>query len=330
MSDSSDSDNSSDSDSSNEGNGDIKESNIGEKTEGDVKEDIKKDVSEYINNYSEEDLRSFLIRKSFPLCFIYVYDDLEKSLEDIKGALEKVIPEILEVNIPLTIKIYKTSREEEFRVFCPDVFVNCDIFLDIRSLLIQYLELSYNSKIIPDRFYTYDVYPTMFSVKVWDTALNKFESHQEFTNLLEKTQKTEDIEKFIINISHQEKPLTNFTESYKKFISEYEETPSIRRNNVTLFNGDSEEQKKELGKYYEKCLEIFRKYHPDSKLNNIKLMSNNSYYFDFAKSKNLCRLCSTIHKSNRQFLIFNKDTKKAYYKCFDSDASGKYHSFKLD
>jgi hypothetical protein len=137
-----------------------------------------------------------------------------------------------------------------------------------------------------------------------------------------------------------DKELTEFSDEYIAYLT-------LRKNEngdtqtyvledeelVTVSIGDAEisdEIKKEVGTNLDKCVEWFKKYHPDSGIRMIKRLGNDVLLLDFTKSKQKCRLCDLVHLSNRQYLTYSVKSEKAFYHCHDSNASNKNHviSFK--
>ena len=277
----------------------------------------------------------FILRKTFPFCFWYISYIEDNELDEIKKITLNVIELLLKINNDNDIYIIRCKKEmDRVRIICPNIYVNSQISKDIRSLILRDLGYKVSSNIIPVLQYEAPISPTILQPRVWDMGLNKYESHKEYTCLLHKNLKTEEIEKLMLKFSiyDSSKELTKFSEEY----IEYLETKDINSNKNNLLDEEelisfsienniiSKEIKQEFGKNLDKCIKWFNIYHPDSILRNIKKLGENEIFLlDFTKSKHKCNLCNLVHNSNRQYLTYSKKSKKAFYHCYDTEAVNK-------
>jgi hypothetical protein len=301
----------------------------------------------------------FVNRKSFPLAFWYLKPTKEEKapdsefLERIQKSLREVLAQlfVLEDDGLTDIYIIRGNREKDrLRIICPDVSVNFQGALDVRSLLLQELGYKVSARVIPHALYIYQAVPTMFIDRYMDLGLGNTESPQSFTCYFHTEIKTEVLEQKMLKWGSTSKPLTENSERYIEYQEirkregdgtedDYAEPQHERaEDNIpfdVLLKGTDEigfslgkippEIKKKIGKEIDKCLEWFRdkKRHPDTKLNWIRSIKEDLYLLDFTKSKHKCLLCNLVHKSNRQYLVYSAKSKKAFYHCHDSDASQK-------
>ena len=279
----------------------------------------------------------FVLRKSFPFCFWYISHSDDKELKKIKQITLDVIQKILDVD-DCTIYLIKGNKEKDrIRVICPDIFVDSQISKDLRSLILRDLGYKVISNIIPVLIYEVPVTPTILLPRIWDMGLDKWESYQTYSCIIHPKLKTEEIEKLMLKWS-----LYDISQELTEFSNDYIEYLKIKDSNTTNSNvleeeelvavsiGDnviSDEIKKEFGNNLDKCIEWFKKYHPDSGLRMIKKIGEDRevFFLDFTKSKHKCRLCDLVHLSNRQYLTYSNKSKKAFYHCYDSDAKDKKH-----
>lgn len=275
-------------------------------------------------------------RTSFPFCLWYLSSDSEE-LNRLKIIIEDIINKLFIIdNIDIYI-IQGNKEKDRVRVICSNIQVNIKNAKDIRSLLLRDLGYRLTSNIIPALMYEVSISPKIFMPKIWDMGLDKWESYQTYTCFNHPDLKTEKIEELLQEWNISNKNITTYTNEYKEYLSlsEGEREMSILDNDEIIKvglndNEISEEIKKEVGDDFNKCIEWFKKYHPDTTLRAIKRIKENVFFFDFTKSKNKCRLCNLTHMSNRQYVTYSSKSKKAFYHCYDSDANGKTHiiSFK--
>ena len=285
----------------------------------------------------------FVLRKSFPFCFWYFSYSDNKELTKIKQITLDVIKKLFYVDNEFEIYLIKSNKEKDrIRVICPDIYVNSQIAKDLRSLILRDLGYKIISNIIPVLMYEVPEIPTILLPRIWDMGLNKWESNQNFSCILHPKLITEEIEKLMSKWS-----VYNSSQELTEFSNEYVEYLKIKDSNtdsssvleeeelVSVSIGDnviSSDIKKEFGNNLDKCIEWFKKYHPDSGLRMIKKLgeTNEVFVLDFTKSKHKCRLCDLVHLSNRQYLTYSNKSKKAFYHCYDSNAKDKKHviSFK--
>jgi hypothetical protein len=284
---------------------------------------------------------SFISRKSFPFCFWYINYSDEKEHDKLIEITKDIIDKLFKIT---NIKVYLiegSMEKDRIRVICPDVYVDVITAKDIRSLILRDLGYKTFSNIIPVLIYEVSVSPVIFLPRLWDMGLKKWESYQHYSCLNKKELKTEQLEKFMIIWSHEnDTELTEFSDNYLEFLtlrkSENGDNQTCVLEDdelVSVSIGDSEisdEIKKEVGNNLDKCVEWFKKYHPDSGIRMIKKLGDDVFLLDFSKSKQKCRLCNLVHLSNRQYLTYSVKNEKAFYHCHDSDASNKKHviSFK--
>ena len=267
--------------------------------------------------------KSLIMRKSFRFCMWlnYYYDENEK-IETFTEYLSEALSMLLNLEEFELYFIYNKEEKDRIRVFCPDVIVDTETIMDIRNLILKGLKYNKKSSVIPNLIYKLPVSPNIFVANIWDMGLGKFENKKTYF-CLNKELKTEELEKLMEYWSMDERlDLTPFSEQYIKFLevkSEIEDDDDFSINDKDT----SEQTKKDLGKNYQNCIDWFRKFHPDVSLNKVISLDNSVYLFDFSKSKKKCQLCNLVHKSNRQFLTFSNFSKKARYKCHDTDASDK-------
>lgn len=275
------------------------------------------------------------VRKSFPFCFWYFSSD-QKGFEKLKTISQDVIKKLFDVEDVDIYLIQGNKEKDRIRVVCPGVYVTVNNAKDIRSLILRDLGHKVISNIIPALLYEVPSNPTIFMHRIWDMGLGKWESYQTYSCFNHPELKTEKIENLLEEWGKSDKDVTSFTEEYKEYLSLSQGENSLILDNdelVTLGLDDkeiSEEIKKEVGDNLDKCIEWFKKYHPDTALRAIKRLGDSVFFLDFTKSKNKCRLCNLVHLSNRQYLTYSNKSKNAFYHCYDNDAEGKKHviSFK--
>jgi hypothetical protein len=302
---------------------------------------ISKDLPEKKTGVLHNHPPSLISRKSFPFCFWYINQADEKEQEELIQITKNVIDKLFKIENIEVYLIEGIKEKDRLRVICPDVYVDVISAKDIRSLILRDLGYKTFSNIIPVLIYEVSVLPTIFLPRLWDMGLKKWESYQHYSCLNKKDLKTEQLEKFMITWSQEnDKELTELSDDYVAFLtlrkSENGDTQTYVLEDeelVTVSIGDSEisdEIKKEVGNNLDKCVEWFKKYHPDSGIRMIKRLGNDVFLLDFTKSKQKCRLCNLVHLSNRQYLTYSVKSEKAFYHCHDSDASNKKHviSFK--
>ena len=302
---------------------------------------ISKDLPEKKTGVLHNHPPSLISRKSFPFCFWYINQADEKEHEELIQITKNVIDKLFKIENIEVYLIEGSKEKDRLRVICPDVYVDVITAKDIRSLILRDLGYKTFSNIIPALIYEVSVLPTIFLPRLWDMGLNKWESYQYYSCLNKKDLKTEQLEKYMITWSlENDKELTEFSDDYVAFLTlrksenGYTQTYVLEDEElVTVSIGDAEisdEIKKEVGNNLDKCVEWFKKYHPDSGIRMIKRLGNDVFLLDFTKSKQKCRLCNLVHLSNRQYLTYSVKSEKAFYHCHDSDASNKKHviSFK--
>ena len=249
------------------------------------------------------------------------------NFQKLKQVTTSVIQKLLLID-NIEIYIIKGNKEKDrVRVICPNVYVNCQISKDLRSLILRDLDYKVISNIIPVLMYEVPTTPSILLPRVWDMGLDKWESYQTYSCFLHQNLKTEDIETSMLKWSNNVSNLTEFTEDYIEYLKVKDTDSNVLEELVAVSIGDSvisDEFKKDIGVNLDKCIEWFKKYHPDTGLRSIKkLGDDNVYLLDFTKSKNKCRLCDLVHLSNRQYLTYSNKSKKAFYHCYDSDAKDK-------
>ena len=275
-----------------------------------------------------------LMRKSFPFCFWYFSD--KNDFEELKIITLNVIQQLFDVENVDIYLIQGNKEKDRIRVICPDIQITVSNAKDLRSLILRDLGHKSISNIIPVLMYEVPSNPTIFMHRIWDMGLGKWETYQTYSCFNHTNLKTEQIEKLLIEWGKSDKDISAFTEEYKEYLSiSQNENSSILDNDELVsvtFNDKeiSEEIKKEVGDNLDKCIEWFKKYHPDTSLRAIKRLGDSVFFLDFTKSKNKCRICNLVHISNRQYLTYSNISKKAFYHCYDNDAEGKKHvlSFK--
>jgi len=286
-----------------------------------------------------------ILRKSFPFCFWY-FTHLDDDVDMLKNTTINIIQKLLDIE-EVDVYIIKGNKEKDrLRIVCPDVFVDAQTAKDIRSLILRDMGYKVISNIIPALMYEVPVTPNILMSRVWDIGLGKWESYQTYSCFNHKDLKTEQLEKLLDLWSKHDKEqkASEFTDEYKEYLTVRENenggNSSVLDDEelVSVSIGDkeiSEEMKKEADGNLDKCIEWFKKYHPDSGLRLIKKLGDNKsggsvFFLDFTKSKHKCRLCNLVHLSNRQYLTYSNKSKKAFYHCYDNDADGKKHvlSFK--
>ncbi len=269
-------------------------------------------------------------RFSFRFCMNVRYDFTdEENIENFKQYLSNAISGIYGLDDYKVYIFYNKDELDRVRVFCPDIILDVKTILDIKRHVNCgiFEKLGHKPRkniiFIPDTIYTLPISPTIFLPNIFDIGKNKMEDRKTYFCLNHKKMKSEEIEKLMIYWSMDEDlDITPYTDKYEEYLSlhggkeEYVDDISIDRD-VT------ENVKKNLGKYYSKCVKYFKKFHPDSSLNKVSCLDNNVYIFDFTKSNKKCVLCDLVHKSNRQYLTFSLYSKKARYKCYDTDANDK-------
>jgi hypothetical protein len=302
---------------------------------------ISKDLPEKKTGVLHNHPPSLISRKSFPFCFWYINQADEKEQEELIQITKNVIYKLFKIENIEVYLIEGSKEKDRLRVICPDVYVDVISAKDIRSLILRDLGYKTFSNIIPALIYEVSVLPTIFLPRLWDMGLKKWESYQNYSCLNKKDLKTEQLEKFMITWSREnDNDLTELSDDYVAFLtlrkSENGDTQTYVLEGgelVTVSIGDAEisdKIKKEVGNNFDKCVEWFKKYHPDSGIRMIKRLGDDVFLLDFTKSKQKCRLCNLVHLSNRQYLTYSVKSEKAFYHCHDSDASNKKHviSFK--
>jgi len=285
-------------------------------------------------------------RKSFPFCFWYFAHLNDDELDMLKNTTIDIIQKLLDIEDVDVYIIQGNKEKDRLRIVCPDVFVDAQTAKDIRSLILRDMGYKVVSNVIPALMYEVPVIPNILMSRVWDMGLGKWESYQTYSCFNHKDLKTEQLEKLLDSwLKHdKEQKASDFTEEYKEYLTVRENenggNSSVLDDEelVSVSIGDkeiSEEMKKEADGNLDKCIEWFKKYHPDSGLRLIKKLGDNKssgsvFFLDFTKSKHKCRLCNLVHLSNRQYLTYSNKSKKAFYHCYDNDADGKKHvlSFK--
>lgn len=317
------------------------ENSDGETCDFDIPDDIKKsnvdDNKETVTDSDKNKICNLplMMRKSFPFCFLYFLND-EDELEELKQKTIDTVKKLFDVEDVDIYLIQGNKEKDRLRVICPNIHVNISIAKDLRSLILRDLGYKFSSNKIPVLMYEAPSSPIIFMCRLWDMGLNKWETYQSYYCLNNKNLKTEQIEKLLIKWNETDEDISNFTEEYNTYLSlSVEGEPLILENDklVSVILDDkniSDDIKKEIGNNFEKCIEWFKKYHPDTSLRAIKKLNDDRFHFDFTKSKNKCRLCDLIHLSNRQYLTYSKNNEKVFYHCYDNDANGKHHviSFK--
>ena len=301
-----------------------------------IKEDLPNKKTSILHKHPP----SLISRKLFPFCFWYINKSDKKENDNLIEITKNVIYKLFKIKNIEVYLIEGSKEKDRLRVICPDVYVDVISAKDIRAIILRDLGYKISSNIIPVLMYEVSVLPTIFLPRLWDMALNKWESYQHYS-CYDKDLKTEEIEKFMITWSNEnDKKLTEFSDDYVEYLilkkSENENNQSYVLEDeelVTISIGDSEisdEIKKEVGDNLDKCTSWFKKYHPDSGIRMIKKLGNDILLLDFTKSKQKCRLCDLVHLSNRQYLTYSIKSEKAFYHCHDNNASNKKHviSFK--
>jgi hypothetical protein len=276
----------------------------------------------------------FLMRKSFVFSFFYMfYSTQESDIIPLFEAIKNVVQKILEID-NYTIHIIQGNKEKDrLRVIIPEAIVDVQIAKDLRSLILSDLGYKNTCNIIPALLFELPILPNVLIPRSWDIGEEKWVGHQTYKSFTSDLQ-TEEIEKMMIRLSHNKSKLTEFTDKYKEFISIRGDDTLVSTDNelsvlqetkletLAIQDGDiPEELKKELGSDFKKCIDFFG--HPDSALRKVRKLDNQIYLFDFTKSNHKCRLCKIVHQSNRQYLTYSKKSRKAFYHCYDSDASDK-------
>lgn len=290
------------------------------------------------------------------------YSAPEDSLiQRLKEATLDILKKVLVVDEnEYDMYIIRGSHEKDrLRVICPTVWVNSHTALNIRTLLLEELGYKANAEVIPITIYRFHTAsPSVLLERQFDMGTAKLEARQTYVCYLHRKMKTEILEKKL-NYWASYDPIhphgrTKFTKMYTSFLetmddhSPYEnkdeymtddaEMPPTNDLEEELFGAIldseiedslhssqkiSEEMKKKFGDKIDRCINLFHKYHPKSKLRSIRLYKEKFYIFDFTKSDSTCQICKVSHKGNRQYLVFSPELQKAYYHCHDTEASGK-------
>jgi hypothetical protein len=268
-----------------------------------------------------------------------------------------VITLLLEIEEdPTELYAIRGSREKDrLRVICPNAMVNSRTALHARTLILERLGYKGSAEIIPSTMYRFHAsIPTVLLERQYDYATKKKETHQSFICFFHKKMKTETLEKKLnrwatYNSDTPTKPLA-FTKKYKSFLRSQTQHPALDEKETPfeeppvndleeeLFGAILQEEKeqltniprkisaevkKKLGDKIDRCVKMFQRYHPDSKLRAIRVYQEKFYLFDFSKSSKICQVCKDTHKGNRQYLVYSPDLQRAYYHCHDPDAKGK-------
>lgn len=88
---------------------------------------------------------------------------------------------------------------------------------------------------------------------------------------------------------------------------------------------------KPIGKsLVDKIVGLFLQFHEDTTYTGSKQINQYLTMHEFTKSNESCLLCHRVHKNNRQYLVYNSQSKNICYKCFDESAADKmlYLSYK--
>lgn len=278
-------------------------------------------------------------RFSFRFCMYVHYDYTDtESIENFEQYLSNAISNFYELDDYKLYIFYNKEEIDRIRVFCPDIitdiktvlnikrYINCEIFEKLGH------KPRRNIIFIPDTMYTLPVSPNIFLPNLFDIGKNKTEDRKTYFCLNDKKMKSDEIEKLMLYWSMDENlDITPYSKRYEEYI-ELHDGKEEYKDDLLIDKDITEDVKKKIEKYYTKCIEYFKKFHPDSTLNKVLSLDNNVYLFDFSKSNRECQLCNLVHKSNRQYLTFSLFTKTAKYKCHDTDASDKSKSisFKID
>lgn len=285
-----------------------------------------KETNQKINN-SKSSINSWIPlkkRKAFPLCFWF------KGYEiDIKY-LEQIIRErceLLFVKDKFEIYVFRGSHEEDkIRVFSPDINLDCGTMKDLRNFILEGLGIFLKSSIIPSLIYDLNVHPNIYQTKYYDIGYKK-KFNKKF-KCLNKDIKSEDILKMLNKALEYDEEIekTELTETYLEYINQKgDEEDDI----IFKISGNESEitknARKEIGKDFDLCVNWFLSLHNDSQLRKAWSMNNEKelYILDFKKSKKKCRICKIHHNGNRQYLVYSKLLRTAYYKCHDVNAENK-------
>ena len=251
------------------------------------------------------------MRKSFPFSFWYFGPITDKKIDEIKLFTEIYVKKLLKIS-KIQLYIFRGENEKDrLRVICLNVFVNRNTALDLRSTIINELGYSLESNVIPSIMYEMPITPNIFMIKKWDTSLEKWGTTQKYKCLNNKNLQTKEIEKILTYcLTLKDPKLLKFTKKYIIF-KEKDVNTSVLGNkdissNVIFDREISNNIKKELNKYFDLCINYFKKFHKDSSLRSVKKITDDIYSFDFSKSNYKCRICKVIHNSNRQYLTYSK------------------------
>lgn len=306
------------------------ESDTGNDTDNDSSSDSEKDddISKLdVNEISQP----FILRKSYPFCFWYISNSEDNLLIKIKKITLNVIKQIFNTDTTEIYIIQGCKEKDRLRVVCPNIYVNVSISKDIRSLILRDLGYKGISNIIPVLMYEVPLQPTVLMPRIWDMGYNKWESYQKYSCIFHPHLKTEQLEKLMLKWNKTVKEITEFSNEYIEYLKVKATNENILENDectVQLNDGlITDDIKKDFGNNLEKCVQWFKKYHPDSSLRTVKKIGDNDIFFlDFSKSKQKCRLCDLVHLSNRQYVTYSTKSKKAFYHCYDCEAKDKKHT----
>jgi len=306
-------------------------------------------------------------RKAFPFS-VWLQTSLgsktlpsQEFIEETTEIIRDVVLKLLEVDEQFDIWMIRGNREfDRLRIICPQVIVNAETAIDLRSLILARMGYKENAEIIPTTCFYYESVPTIFLPRQKDIGTGKWESHQTYKDLMNPDKKTEDIERGMVRMSLYD---TVKPPKLCKHTSKYDEFLAMRlKGDVDNAGGDNEEEldqvdeemkdvfaalargdptammnsegvpaviKKKLGKKVDECIKWFGKFHPDAKLRFVREIREDLYLFDFTKSKAKCRLCKVSHISNRQYVVYSGKSQKGFYHCHDSDARDRSIAFSL-
>jgi hypothetical protein len=294
--------------------------------------DISKLDFKFDKKKCDKNFEPIFLRKSFHFAFWYMKSCNKKEIEVLYQTVIESLKLLLIINNPQVYICQGSKEKDRIRVICLNSYVNNEIALDLRAMILQTLGYKINSNIIPSMMYEVPIKPKIFMPVIWDSSMDKWELKQKFKCLINKEIPTEQIEQImwycLLDNNTRIRQITSKYKEYMVYKSENEENSTVLSNpnittNIVFDREISEEIKKDLKKYYNYCIDYFKNFHPDSTLRTIRKLTNDIFVFDFTKSNNTCRICNLIHKSNRQYITYSKSSKTVHYYCYDSNASGK-------
>lgn len=251
-------------------------------------------------------------RETFPF-YLICTSHLSQILETLPTMFQKIFH-------PSPFTFYTFRKQHYFILVEPTVVIDISLLKIIRHILIEWKQLS--PDIFPLSNYTYNEPPILFPYR-WDISKQKW-------NVLSYTCISHEINtiSFLTTLSEYKKqPKTSLKDEFQELIKGKDIDTDIEPLHIDIKNIPISHEEI-IGTYiskdiYIQIMSFHLKFHPDAKLRNLKLhpQYSNLILFDFTKSKRTCKICKRIHRSNRQYIIHNIDTKNTYYHCYDEDAT---------